>query len=227
MFGRRFRDHEAPLDAQGGALDSTVATADANVCAPRNDPGPSTTSTEALDAEARAEHLRGIVRAHFTSVWRFLRRLGFRKDIVDDAAQELFFVAVRRLDDVQPGKERAFLMGAAVRIAVRLKRRAAREKPTEHVDMRAAWASERPETPETLLDDERARDVLYRLLSELDDRYRAIFVMFELEGLTMQEIADILEIPIGTVASRLRAAREDFRARLERHRARTQNKSVP
>ena len=76
-------------------------------------------------------------------------------------------------------------------------------------------------TPEKLLDEERARALLYQLLSELEERLRVVFVMFELEGMSMPEIAEMLDIPVGTVASRLRHAREDFHARLHRHRART------
>jgi RNA polymerase sigma-70 factor (ECF subfamily) len=169
----------------------------------------------------RTEQLQQIVRTHFADVWRFLRRIGFSRDVADDAAQDLFFVALRRMDALEPGKERAFLFGAAFRIACRLKRRGARELPVEN-----ARAEEEPEpgaNPEERLDDERARQLLDRLLSELDERFRVVFVLYELESMTMQEIADVLEIPLGTVASRLRTAREDFQARLARHRARTRH----
>ncbi|WP_169927468.1 RNA polymerase sigma factor [Labilithrix luteola] len=174
--------------------------------------------TAALD-HSRAEYLRGIVRAHFASVWRFLRRIGFEEDVVDDAAQELFFVALRRIDEAQPGRERAFLMGAAFRIASGLKRKAAREIPTEGLETDDTLEDNTP-TLETRFDEERARALLYRLLSELEESLRVVFVMYELEGLTMQEIADVIDIPAGTVASRLRRAREEFDALLHRHRAR-------
>jgi RNA polymerase sigma-70 factor (ECF subfamily) len=166
------------------------------------------------DADARAAHLREIVRRFFPDVWRFLRRLGFAEHVVDDAAQDLFFVALRRIDEVKPGSERAFLFGAAIRIATNLKRKSAREVPTESFKQELDTAG----SPEEKLDDERARAHLYRLLAELDDDLRTVFVMYEIEELTMQDIANVLEIPIGTVASRLRRAREDFTARLERHR---------
>ena len=173
----------------------------------------------------RTEQLRGLVREHFADVWRFLRRLGFDRDVADDAAQDLFFVALRRMDSIWPGRERAFLFGAALRIATRLKRKGVREMPVEGVsndeeeDLVSATLDER-------LDEERARELLYRLLSELDERFRVVFVMYELEGMTMQEIADLLEVPLGTVASRLRSARDDFQARLARHRARTRHQET-
>ena len=175
--------------------------------------------TPSEDDLARAEHLRGIVRDYFPSVWRFLRRLGFEQDVVEDAAQDLFFVAFRRIDEVAPGRERAFLFGAALRIARKLKRKGAREIPVDFAGARLD-AVRTSETPETLLDEERSRELLYALLAELDERLRIVFVMYELEGMTTHEIAEVLDVPMGTVASRLRLAREDFRARLERYRAR-------
>jgi RNA polymerase sigma-70 factor, ECF subfamily len=175
------------------------------------------TDVDAADVDARAAHLREIVRRYFPDVWRFLRRLGFAEHVVDDAAQELFFVALRRIEDVKTGRERAFLFGAAIRIAKQLQRKRAREVPTESFGGEIDTAA----TPEEKLDDERARELAYRLLGELEENQRTVFVMYEIEGLTMQDIANVLELPIGTVASRLRRGREDFTARLERHRKRS------
>jgi RNA polymerase sigma-70 factor (ECF subfamily) len=76
--------------------------------------------------------------------------------------------------------------------------------------------------PEEQLDEKRACEAFYRLLSELDEDVRAIFVMYEMGGMTMNEIAKLVGLPIGTVGSRLRRAREDFKARFERHRKRLQ-----
>lgn len=167
----------------------------------------------------REEQLPQLVRAHWPNIWRFLRRLGFEPHVIDDAAQDLFLVILRRLDDVTPGNERAFLFGAALRIASNLKVKSAREVPTDQLDPEND--AELDVDAEERLDDERSRALLYRLLSELEEGLRSVFVMYELEEMTMQEIADVLEVPHGTVASRLRRARDEFRARLARHRART------
>ncbi|AKV00158.1 hypothetical protein AKJ09_06821 [Labilithrix luteola] len=161
---------------------------------------------------------------HFSNVWRFLMRLGFTEDIADDAAQDLYFVVARRLDDIVPGRERGFLFASALRIASALKRERARELPVDPQE--ATVEIPAPLKPaEERLDDERARELLYRLLSELDERFRVVFVLYELEEMTMQEISDALEVPPGTVASRLRSARDEFRAKLERHRARLRRES--
>jgi RNA polymerase sigma-70 factor (ECF subfamily) len=167
----------------------------------------------------REDLLPELVRAHWANIWRFLRRLGFEPHVIDDAAQDLFLVVLRRIEEVTPGNERAFLFGAALRIASNLKLKSAREVPTSELE--PASDDDGNTTLEERLDDERARALLYRLLSELEENLRSVFVMYELEQMTMHEIADVLEVPHGTVASRLRRARDDFRSRLARHRART------
>jgi RNA polymerase sigma-70 factor (ECF subfamily) len=73
-------------------------------------------------------------------------------------------------------------------------------------------------SPETSLDQKRAEELLVRLLGGLSPELRTAFVLHEVEGQTLAEIAQILGIPPGTAASRVRRAREEFNARLERHR---------
>ena len=85
----------------------------------------------------------------------------------------------------------------------------------EEVDVRDS----RPGADE-LIDRRRARELLEELLESLDLDLRAVFVLYELEGLTTPEIARCLELPVGTASSRLRRAREEFRAALTRHQAR-------
>lgn len=174
-------------------------------------------SVDERATDDRAEHLREVVRRWFPDVWRFLRRLGFPKHVADDAAQDLFFVALRRIDEIQPGRERGFLFGAAVRIAVQLKRKRERDLFEESL---VEDVADTAATPDDLLDDERARAVGDRILAELDENQRVVFVLYEIEELTMQEIASLLEIPLGTVASRLRRGREAFAERLAHHQRR-------
>ncbi len=65
--------------------------------------------------------------------------------------------------------------------------------------------------------DRRADEQLCDLvLSKVDPELAEVFVLYEIEGLTSPEIAELLEIPLGSVASRLRRAREQFRSAAER-----------
>jgi RNA polymerase sigma-70 factor, ECF subfamily len=156
-----------------------------------------------------AQRLRALVDEHFAFVWRSLRRLGVADEAVDDAAQQVWIVASRRLDSIERGKEAAFLFGVAIRVAAdaRRARRRRREEPTPEHGLERIDASP---GPDELVDGQRARQRLDDALGALPMDLRAVLVLSELEGCSGPEIARLLEIPLGTVASRLRRARELF-----------------
>jgi RNA polymerase sigma-70 factor (ECF subfamily) len=176
-----------------------------------------------LELPARApvtvDRLSTMFHHHYDFVWRSVRRLGVAPDAVDDAAQEVFVVASRKLDAIEAGKEKAFLFGTAVRVASDTRRSLQRRRQspapdhTEPVDAGPAL--------DELVDQKRAREMLDELVELLPEDTRPIFVLFELEGLTMAEIASCLDLPAGTVASRLRRARELFAAYVARLEARS------
>jgi len=144
---------------------------------------------------------------HYDQIWRLLRRLGVPPSISDDAAQQVFLILAERMADVREGSERAFLFGTALRIASTLRRTQKREVLTEHADLEA---SRLPGTDE-LAHQRQARAVLDSILQRMDADLRTVLVLYELEQFTSVEISEILSIPIGTAASRLRRARQQFR----------------
>lgn len=145
---------------------------------------------------------------HFSLVWRSLRRFGVEEHGVDDAAQHVFLTFAERLPDVEEGRERAFLMGLCVRVAANARRRRTRspETPSDKLEEQAIQAPD----PEQLLQTKQRRAALDRALDELPIDQRSVFVLFELEGLSLPEIAGLLQIPLGTATSRLRRARQRF-----------------
>jgi RNA polymerase sigma-70 factor (ECF subfamily) len=152
---------------------------------------------------------------YLANVWRFLRRLGVPEASVDDAAQEVFLVAARRLADIRPGAEKSYLLGTAVRIAQIHGRRHSREELLADPD------DERVEpatfsTPEDTLHELQEHALLMALLDGLPEDLRTVFVLFEIEGESLADIAAMLDIPQGTATSRLRRAREKFEARMAR-----------
>jgi len=169
-------------------------------------------------SEAPASRERALVLAHFPAVWRALRRFGLSAADADDAAQQVFLSAVRRLDQIEPGRERAFLCGVAANVAFKARRSAARRR--EELDDFENRAGSEP-SAEQLLEQRRARELLDRLLATLEQDVRIVFVLHELEELTAPDIAEALAIPLGTVASRLRRGREQFARGLARYRIRT------
>ena len=157
---------------------------------------------------------RALVEADSEFVWRSLRRLGVRAADLDDAAQEVFVVAARKLADIEAGRERAFLFGIAVRVAS-TRRRTARRRPEDGDALLAETFSEEP-GPDELSELSRARPVLQQILDSMTDDCRAVFILAELEELSTREIAESLGIPQGTASSRLRSARETFHGAVRR-----------
>lgn len=172
------------------------------------------------DPPAPSDRAGALVRQHFAFVWRSLRRLGLPEGDADDATQQVFLVASRRIADIEPGREKAFLFSTAMFVAQKAHRTRERRRE-EPSDGEPAQRDSVPD-PEELVDRRRARELLDRILSEMEFDLRVVFVMYEVEELTMAEIAGALELPQGTVASRLRRARADFAARVQRIEARIQ-----
>ena len=147
-----------------------------------------------------------------------LGSLGVRASDVDDAFQEVFIVIHRRLGSFESrGTLRSWVYGICVRVASHFRRRtsAAREIITDSVP-----ESIDPMTPAEHLGQQQARAILLSILDELDDDKRAVFVLFELEGLPMQEVAASVQCPLQTAYSRLRAAREEVELAVGRQRMR-------
>jgi RNA polymerase sigma-70 factor (ECF subfamily) len=101
------------------------------------------------------------------------------------------------------------LFNTAVLVSKELRRKSASAR--ERLDLDAiAGALDARQSPEEILEERRFRALLDALLEALPSNLRQVFVLYELEGLQMIEIAKLLEVPPGTVASRLRRARAEF-----------------
>ncbi len=160
------------------------------------------------------DRIGSLVRENYAMIWRLARRWGLSPADADDVAQQAVVVASRRLEEITPGCERAFLCRTALYLVSKA-RRSRRSRAEESVSDWEELASQEP-TPERLLEERRARAQLDAILEELPEGLRAVFVLFELELLTQVEVADVLQIPQGTVVSRLRRARESVAASIER-----------
>jgi len=170
------------------------------------EPPESGTVRTAADRDAR---LRAMVDAHFELIWRSLRGLGVPAANVDDAAQQVFWIASQKLDVIALGSERAFLFSTARGVAANARRARARSREQAD-DGTLEQMSDAALDPEQAAQKSQARQMLERILGEMNEDLRTVFVLFELEGLTSTEIAEVLSIPVGTAASRLRRAREEF-----------------
>lgn len=161
--------------------------------------------------------LRSLVDEYFDFVWRSLRALGVPPSTADDAAQQVFLVAAQKLETIERGAERAFLFSVARGIAANERRSRLRRREVVDEEIPIAMLDESPD-PEDAYSRSEARGLLEQIMESMDDKSRPVFVLFELEGLTTNEIAVTLGIPLGTVGSRLRRARTHFDLRVAKIR---------
>ena len=160
-----------------------------------------------------------LYREYFRFVWRIVRRLGTDPQLVDDVVQDVFLVVHRRLGDFQGRSSAKTWLYGIVRRVVADHRRTQRRKPALDAptpaqgDLDAMTSDE--QSPQASVEQAERVRLLHRLLRQLDDDKREVFVLSELEGLTMAEIAEALDVNPNTVSSRLRAARRELEAALD------------
>jgi RNA polymerase sigma-70 factor (ECF subfamily) len=172
---------------------------------------------------SHAARLSQVAADHYQFIWRSLRRLGVAEQAVDDAAQQVFVRATEKIAWIVPGCERAFLFQTALRTAMAIRRTYAQRREAmigEELDELADAAP----LPDALAEKRRFRAYLDLLLDALPMDLRAVFVLHEIEDLGSPDIASLLALPVGTVASRLRRAREIFRAEAARLRKRLEGR---
>jgi RNA polymerase sigma-70 factor, ECF subfamily len=163
-----------------------------------------------------------VYKQYFDFVWSSVRRFGVSPASMDDVVQEVFIVIHARLHTVQsPEALRSWIYGVARRTASG-HHRARRVKDASAAALAVEPSAQLlPRTPLDLVEQNAQVKLLFSLLEELDESKREVFLMVELDDLTVPEIAEILEMPLNTVYSRLRAARQAFEEALARHAARS------
>jgi RNA polymerase sigma-70 factor (ECF subfamily) len=170
------------------------------------------------DRTVRVPPFSAIYRDYFEFVWSSARRQGVGLEAIDDLVQEVFIVIHGRLHTLEhPEALRSWIYGI-VRRTVSTHHRSRRTR----ADSGSAplLKSQSPEpSPLDVAEHRDKVELLRDLLDQLDLAKREVFVLAELEELTVPEIADLLGIPLNTVYSRLRAARQAFDEAFSRHKA--------
>lgn len=150
---------------------------------------------------------------------RALRRL-LPSEAVDDAFQDTFLVVARRLDEFEGrSKLSTWVYGIAVRVAKDHRRTRARGL-RKHGALEAEPPPELAPSPERELERVRGARALHGILDAMDDDQREVFVLVDLEGLSVPEVATLLDLNTNTAYGRLRAARQAFDASVRRLHAR-------
>lgn len=161
-----------------------------------------------------------VFRAQAPFVWRCLRRLGVSAADADDVTQEVFVIVHRKLHEYDGRASlRAWIYGIARRKAAdhrELSHKRHEEAPGELPDR----PRDSTPSPESASDRRRKIARLDEALAELDEPKRAAFVLYEIEGLSLAEIAAATDTAISTVHARLDAARKQLRAAVSHHEGR-------
>jgi len=168
----------------------------------------------AAEAVVDAAEFARVFAADAPRVWRFLRRFGVPEADLEDLCQEVFLVVHRRWSEFRG--ESAFstwVIGIALRTALAHRRRRALR---DALPLSAATVLSPAPDQAAALETRRLRERLQTALDALSEGKREVFVLYELEELSMQEVARLLELPLATCYSRLYAAREELASKLRR-----------
>jgi RNA polymerase sigma-70 factor (ECF subfamily) len=166
-----------------------------------------------------AQNAANLFRAHAAFVASFLFRLGLEPSEIEDAVQEVFLIAHRQ-GGYQPGpaQPRTWLAAIAIRVAMKAKTRHRRVRRDRKV-LTDLIGILRP-TDDVPFEEVEARQIVQRILDQMDPERRAVLILFELEGEACDSIAAALGVEVGTVYSRLHRARQEFQRACERLDAR-------
>jgi RNA polymerase sigma-70 factor (ECF subfamily) len=187
-------------------------------------------------AEERARDavadVRAIYQTHFPFVWRNLRRLGVPQAQLEDAAQEVFLVVHRRLSsfDASWSSMQTWLFGIVLRVAQNerraRRRRSHREAPAFESSTLETMPSESL-SPAELMAKREAAELVQQTLETLSENERAIFVLVDVEMMSVPEAAEALSLKLNTAYGRLRTARAEFERSLRRIQARRDHGGSP
>ena len=168
-------------------------------------------------SQASEHEFDAVYQQYAEFVWRSLRRLGVAEAHLADATQDVFVVVHRGLGRFEARSElRTWLFGIVLRVASEWRRRTRRRATEPLPDVLEAPV----QTPFEQAAQSEATELLHRLLDRLSADQRAVFVLVEMEGLSVPETAAALGANVHTVTSRLKSARRRFEADVRRHMTR-------
>lgn len=203
--------------------DSFPARVEMTGSSPRGDGGVPASGIESSFAPANetlsGTQLAELLVQHFPKAWRVACRLGLSQAQAEEVAQEAFVVMLNRLSQLERGRELSFLLATVAKLSQNVRRKSSHLR--EIASTQDALESHTVgTTAHELVEQKQACQLLDEMLAHLSSPLRVVFVLYEIERFTLQEIAVSLGIPLSTAASRLRLARQAFEKMLERQRLR-------
>lgn len=160
--------------------------------------------------DSKTDRVRRALETHYDAIWRFLRRLGVHSADCEDAAQKVFIIFSERIDGIVPKSERSFLFSSALRVASDARKKKSYSHEQLASDHQPVDTRDPTPSADEQIDLRRQRAWLDEILDSLSEEHRAVLVLVDIEEQTMADASEALGIPPGTVASRLKRARELF-----------------
>lgn len=162
---------------------------------------------------------------YFEFVWKCVRAFGFASDDIDDIVQDVFLVVQRRQADLrEEGLARSWIYGITRRVVSSHRRRRRERDARAAIEVDALKSPE--QSPLAATEQNLEVRVLSRLLEGLDEHKREVFVLCEILEMSGREVSETIGVPVNTVYSRLRAAREEFDAAVQRYRKTLERRRV-
>lgn len=156
---------------------------------------------------------------HVSFVWANCRRLGVQPSQIDDAVQDVFLAVYRRLPEFRgEASFKTWLFHFVLRVAATYRRSVKANQ--RRVDAQALEPAGPSGTPELVVEGRQATELMYRMLEQLSEERRELFVLVELEDVSVADAAKVLQLNLNTAHSRLRDARRDFEQAVAREEAR-------
>jgi RNA polymerase sigma-70 factor (ECF subfamily) len=162
-------------------------------------------------------NLEALYAAELRCIYSFLHRLGARGTDLEDLAHDVFVTALRRWSAFDPSRPvRPWLLGIAFRVMADFRRKGSSSREIADGSVEQSQAPSLQESAEDRVDRREKQELIQEALESLEPDRRAVFVMFELEGISAADISESLGTPVATTYSRLRVGREEFTAAVRR-----------
>jgi RNA polymerase sigma-70 factor (ECF subfamily) len=161
-----------------------------------------------------------VYRAHVQQVARWVARLGGSAVDVDDLVQDIFITAHRLLPEFRGEAKISTWLYRLTENAVRTRRRRERFRRlfTFNADVSRIEAADRAPTPLEDVERKQSAALIYRALDRISEKYRTTFILFELEGHSGEQIAELTGVEVATVWVRLTRARKQLADAIEKQR---------
>jgi RNA polymerase sigma-70 factor (ECF subfamily) len=176
--------------------------------------GPKSRSTLLVEEEDKFARFDQSIMPHMNAAYNLARWLTSNDPDAQDVVQEAYLRAFKFFKGFRGDDSRAWLLRIVRNAFYDWLRRNRREETGKAFEEEVQHAVDPSPPPDTLLLEKADYDLLHQAIAELPVEFREILVLRELEGFSYKEIADVAEVPLGTVMSRLARARDQLRTLL-------------